>query len=242
MSNSVTSFGALFRQSSPDPAVAAAVTLLANTPPTLSSNRLDKVLRAVAPHLTDDERAVWVDALIGPLRKAGIAAPRCLAAFLGQCAVESGGFRDLEEDLSYSAARLCQVWPSRFPNAETAESCARRPESLANRVYANRMGNGDDASGDGWRFRGRGLIQLTGRTAYEQFAKAMTMTLDQAVEHAATQDGAAGSAVWFWSAHQLNSLANTWSLDLITRKINGGTTGAAERTRLCEAALHAIGA
>lgn len=242
MLNALTAFDALFQRSAPDPAVAAAVTLLANNPFLHPPNRLDRVLLVLAPHLTDAERAAWVAALAEPIRKAGIIAPRCLAAFLGQCTVESGGFRDLEEDLSYSAARLCQVWPSRFPNVETAEVCALRPEALANRVYANRMGNGDEASGDGWRFRGRGLIQITGRAAYEQFARAMSLTLDQAVVHAASRSGAADSAVWFWSAHQLNTLANTWSIDLITRKINGGTTGAAERTRLCEAALHAIGA
>ncbi len=117
-----------------------------------------------------------------------------------------------------------------------------QPETLANRVYSNRLGNGDEASGDGWRFRGRGLIQLTGRANYQQFAEAMTMTLDQAVEHAATEAGAADSAAWFWTVNQLNPLADAWSVDLITRKINGGMNGAAERSRLCEAALQAIGA
>ena len=242
MFRSLSIFETLFLQSSPDPAVAAAVIVLAKGPSSRPSNHLVLALRAVTPHLTDEARTAWVVILDQKLSKAGITAPRSLAAFLGQCAVESSGFHSLEEDLSYSAARLCQVWPSRFPNAETAEACALRPEALANRVYANRMGNGDEASGDGWRFRGRGLIQLTGRAAYEPFARSMNMTLDQAVEHAATRSGAADSAVWFWSANRLNAAANTWSLDLITRKINGGTTGAAERTRLCEAALHAIGA
>ncbi len=234
--------GALFHRAASDPAVPAAVAVLAAAAPPSPTARLDPALRAVAPLLTSAERTAWVAALTGPLRRAGIAAPRCVAAFLGQCADESTGFHTLEEDLRYSAARLCQVWPSRFPNAEVAASCALQPEVLANRVYADRMGNGNEASGDGWRFRGRGLIQLTGRTAYQQFAQAMNMTLDQAVEHAATQAGAADSAVWFWSANQLNALANTWSVDLITRKINGGMTGAAERVRLCEAALQVIGA
>jgi putative chitinase len=192
--------------------------------------------------LTDDERAAWVAALTGPLLRAGITTPRRIAAFLGQCSVESGGFRDLTEDLCYSAARLCQVWPTRFPTVEAAEAFALQPEALADRAYSNRMGNGDEASGDGWRFRGRGLIQITGRSAYQRFADAMTMPLDQAVDHAATQVGAAESAVWYWSANELNVLANTWSIDLITRRITGGTTGAAERTRLCRAALLAIGA
>lgn len=232
--------GALFQQPSSNPAVAAAVTVLTNMPP--PPPRLAPALRAVAPHLTDDECTAWASTLAEPLLTAGITTPRCIAAFLGQCAVESDGFQSMEEDLNYSAARLCQVWPSRFPDAEAAEACALQPEALANRVYANRMGNGDEASGDGWLFRGRGLIQITGRSAYQRFAQAMNMPLDLAVEHAATQAGAADSAAWFWSENHLNALATTWSVDLITRKINGGMTGAAERSRLCEAALQVIGA
>jgi len=242
VSTSSNIYETLFQQPSPDPAVAAAVTLLTTMPAPASGDRLDQAMRAVAPHLAAEERAAWVAALAEPLRKASITGPRCVAAFLGQCAFESGGFRELEEDLSYSAARLCQVWPGRFPNTEAAEPCALKPEALANRVYADRMGNGNEASGDGWRFRGRGLIQITGRSAYEHFSTSMAMTLDQAVQHAATRDGAADSAAWFWTANQLNTPANSWSLDLITRKINGGTNGAAERNRLCEAALHALGA
>jgi putative chitinase len=237
-----SAFDALFPQDSQDQAVAAAVIVLQAMPPPLSSVRLDPVLRAVAPHLTDDERAAWVTALAEPMLKAAITTPRCVAAFLGQCAEETGGFRCLEEDLRYSADRLCEVWPSRFPNAAAAEPCAMQPETLANRIYADRMGNGAEASGDGWRFRGHGLLQLSGRSAYQHFAQAMNMTLDQAVAHAGTQNGAVDSAAWFWSVNQLNVLANSWSLDLITRKINGGLTGAAERSRLCEAALQAIGA
>jgi len=240
MSGALTAFEALFQRPSAEPAVAAAIIVLANT--SSPSPGLDPALAAVAPHLTANERAAWVIALTDPLRRAGITTPRCVAAFLGQCAVESAGFRGMEEDLNYSAARLCQVWPTRFPNTEAAEACAMQPEVLANRVYSNRLGNGDEASGDGWQFRGRGLIQITGRSAYQLFARAMNMTLDQAVAHAATQTGAADSAAWFWTANDLNALANTWSIDLMTRKINGGMAGAAERTRLCEAALQAIGA
>lgn len=230
------------RETSPGAAVGAAVLLLDTVPPPLPLARLDAALRAVAPHLSDPDRAAWVRALTEPLLKAAISTPRRVAAFLGQCAVESGAFASLEEDLSYSAPRLCQVWPARFPNSEAAEACALRPETLANRVYANRMGNGDEASGDGWRFRGRGLIQITGRAPYQRFAQASGMTLDRAVEHVATRSGAADCAVWFWSANHLNALANTWSIDLLTQKINGGTAGSAERSRLSEAALHAIGA
>lgn len=242
MLDPLTAFEALFPRSNPEAAVAAAITVLADVPPQVPPDRLDTALQAVAPHLTRDERAAWIAVLAEPLLRAGITAPRCVAAFLGQCAVESAGFRSMEEDLNFTAARLCQVWPDRFPNAESAAPCALQPEVLGNRVYAARMGNGDEASGDGWRFRGRGLIQITGRTAYERFAQAMNMGLDQAVDHAATRAGAVDSAVWFWTANQLNIPANTWSIYLITRKINGGTTGAADRARLCEAALQAIGA
>jgi putative chitinase len=205
------------------------------------STHLDTALRAVAPHLTGAERADWVEILGERLCKAAITRSRRAAAFLGQCAVESDGFQILEEDLSYGAARLCEVWPGRFPDADSAEACAFQPEALANDVYANRMGNGDPASGDGWYFRGRGLIQITGRTAYERFARAMGMTLDQAVAHAATLAGAADSAIWFWSDNNLNRLADAWLLDAMTRRINGGLTGAAERNRLCMVALHALG-
>ena len=198
-------------------------------------------LQAVAPRLSDADRADWVAILDDKLCQAGITGPRCVAAFLGQCALESAGFQILEEDLSYSAARLCVVWPGRFPDLDVAEACAFQPEALANDVYANRMGNGDPASGDGWQFRGRGLIQITGRTAYERFAGAMNMTLDQAVAYAATRAGAADSAIWFWSNNDINELARAWLLGPMTRKINGGMQGAAERRRLCTVALHALG-
>jgi putative chitinase len=242
MSGALTVIEALFQLPSSEAAVAAAVVVLADMPPPAPPDHLDPALAAVAPHLTAGERAAWVTALAEPLLKAGITSPRCVAAFLGQCAVESGGFLSMEEDLNYSAKRLCEVWPNRFPTLQAAETCALQPEMLANSVYASRLGNGNDASGDGWTFRGRGLIQITGRTNYQNFAKAMGMTLDQAVEHAATQAGAADSAAWFWSINELNALAANWSVDLITRKINGGMAGAAERTRLCDAALQVIGA
>ncbi len=242
MFNPIAALSYLFHRSSSKPSVAAAVVVLGNPPDAPVVPRLAEPLRAVAPHLSDAELAGWVNVLAGRLAKAGITEPRCVAAFLGQCAVESAGFRRLEEDLNYTASRLCQVWPSRFPNPETAASCALQPEILAGRVYANRLGNGNEASGDGWRFRGRGLMQITGRTNYELFANAMRMTLGQAVDHAATPDGAADSAIWFWTANQLNALANAWSIDLLNEKISGGTTGAADRSRLCQTALQAIGA
>jgi putative chitinase len=202
---------------------------------------LHRGLAAVVPHMSDADRTRWATSMIGPLCRYSITTPRCLAAFLGQCAVESGGFLGLEENLSYPPVRLCQVWPSRFPTAAAAAACAFQPETLANQVYAGRMGNGNVVSGDGWQFRGRGLLQLSGRTNYEQFATAANLGLDDAVTYAETQAGAAESAAWFWSVSGLNELAATWSIDLITQKINGGSEGAAQRSTLCNAALTAIG-
>ncbi len=211
-------------------------------PPPQPPERLRDAIHAVAPHLTDTERDAWAGAIGPALHRAAVTSPKAVAAFLGQCAVESGGFRALEENLNYSAERLCQVWPARFSSAEAASPCANHPEALANLVYANRLGNGGEASGDGWRFRGRGLIQITGRANYTRFAKAMAMTLDQAIARAATPAGAADSAVWFWTANQLTILAEAGAIGAITKKVNGGLLGAAERARLTDAALHVLGA
>jgi putative chitinase len=220
---------------------AAAATVLTNRPPGVSAKAIDRALHAVAPRLTDAERGAWIAALAVGFPRAALQTARCVAAFLGQCSVESGGFQSLEENLTYTAARLCQVWPSRFPNEAAAATCAGDPEKLANTVYANRLGNGGPDTGDGWRFRGRGLIQITGRAAYQSFAEFMTIGLDQAVDHAATRQGAVDSAVWYWASNHLGPLADAWSLDTLTQRINGGTNAAAERARLCQAALQAIG-
>lgn len=235
------SLPALLNRAPTHPAAAAAMIVIARASPRPAA-RLSPALRAVAPHLTEAEHATWLAALTPPLGRANITTPRCIAAFLGQCAVESAGFRRLQEDLTYSAARLCQVWPHRFPTPAAAEPCAQQPQALANTVYANRLGNQGPESGDGWRFRGRGLIQITGRAAYQRFADSLNLTLDQAIQHAETPPGAADSAAWFWSANHLNDLANAWSLEILTQTINGGLLGATERERLCNAALHAIGA
>jgi putative chitinase len=223
------------------PAVAAAVTIM-NQPFTATPARLVRGVQAVAPHLTDAEAMAWAQVLAVPMQKAGVTTPNRIGAFLGQCAVESEGFQALEEDLNYSAARLCVVWPSRFPTEAAAAPCARAPEHLANTVYADRLGNGNAASGDGWRFRGRGLIQITGRDNYQLFADAMGVTIETAADQAGTRQGAANSAVWFWSTHRLNVSADSWMLEKITISINGGTEDAADRVRMCNLARQAIGA
>lgn len=182
---------------------------------------------------------------VGPLQAAmtrfGINTPTRQAAFIAQVGHESGHLRRLVENLNYSAAGLAATWPGRFrgadgkPNA-LALSLHRQPEAIANVVYANRMGNGDTASGDGWRYRGRGLIQLTGRDNYRACAKAIGLPVEDFPEFLEEPEGACLSAAWFWSANQLNRLADADQFERLTRKINGGTHGLAERIALYKTA------
>ncbi|MGA3403975.1 MAG: glycoside hydrolase family 19 protein [Acetobacteraceae bacterium] len=207
---------------------------------------LQAPLRAVAPHLSAGALAVWTDALTPPMHSSGIVTPRRVAMFCGQVAVESEGFSVLVENLNYSADRLCQVWPSRFPTLEAAAPYARNPEALADLVYAGRMGNGAASTGDGWRFRGEGLIELTGRELDARFAAECGKSLDDALVWMKTPAGAAASACWFWTMtdHRptLNALSDSWQISEATRTINGGETDASTRLLLCNRALQALGA
>ena len=230
------------------PFVAAAVALVAAPgmmPPPSQGDadpKLVAALRAAAPDLRAAEAVAWAIALAAPMRTAGITTPRRIAGFIGQCAVESDGFTSTAENLCYShAVRICAVWPSRFPTEAAAAAYVNAPEALANNVYADRMGNGLPESGDGWRFRGLGLIQITGRDEYAAFAASIGRTIDAAAAWAATPDGAAASATWFWGWKALNRLADAWDLLTLTRRINGGLTGLADRQRACTAAYTALG-
>lgn len=149
--------------------------------------------------------------------------------FLAQISHESGGFVFVEEGLNYSAEGLRKIFPKYFPDDATAQSYARQPEKIANKVYANRMGNGNEASGDGWKYHGRGLIQLTGKENYTRFANAMKMSLDDAVAYCSTPEGAAMSAVWFWNSRSINAKADADDIVAVTKKVNGGTIGLDDR-------------
>lgn len=203
---------------------------------------LGDALAAVAPRLSDADLNAWWDALEPAMDAAGINTPRRAAAFLGQVAEETGGFSTLAENLNYSAPRMCQVWPSRFPTLAAATPYARNPQKLAARVYANRLGNGDESSGDGWTYRGRGLIQLTGKALYTQFGQSCGKTAAEAAAFLETKEGAAASAAWYWGMRHLNPLADAWNLSGITKLVNGGLTNLQTRITLSNAALHALGA
>lgn len=148
------------------------------------------------------------------------------AAFLAQCGHESQGFTRLSENLNYSATGLLQTWPTRF-TAQTAQEYARQPEKIANKVYADRLGNLAEESGDGWKHRGAGCIQLTGKANHAAFAKAVGKSLEEATAYLHTLEGAVESACWYWQSKGLDRFAT--SIDLLTKRINGGLIGLADR-------------
>lgn len=212
----------------------------ATTTPHAPLDGLYDALVAVAPHLTLP--SAWVTALTPWMTSSGIITRQRIAMFLGQVAVESAAFTELVENLNYSAAALLAEWPSHF-TAEEATAYARQPEKIANRAYANRMGNGDEASGDGWTFRGAGLVGVTGRDNHTQFAASVGKELAAAQSWMQTPAGAAASACWYWTLPRnpsLNALADGWEITEATRVVNGGLTDLAMRIQLCNVALKAL--
>jgi putative chitinase len=171
----------------------------------------------------------WEDPLNETFDRFGINNPVLQAAFIGQCGHECNNFRTLEENLNYKAATLMRLWPKRFPTQEVANEYAGNPQKIANMVYANRMGNRDVNSGDGYRFRGRGCIQLTGSTNYFNAGKALGVDFWAQPELVATPKYAALTAGWFWSTHKCNEVAQAQDWTRLTKIINGGTIGLQER-------------
>lgn len=167
----------------------------------------------------------------------GIKTMRQQAAFIGQCGHECGNFTKLEEGLSYAADRLMKIWPKRFPNMEIANKYARNPKALANFVYANRMGNRDEASGDGWRFRGSGWLQLTGHDNFYHAGKACGVDFVMNPDLVRTPKYAALTAGWYWATHNCNELAERGDNLALTKKINGGTIGLDDRIHHTNLAL-----
>jgi len=173
----------------------------------------------------------WVTPLNETFARFNIGTPYQQAAFIGQCGHECANFRILEENLNYRAATLMRLWPKRFPTQEIANAYAGNPKKIANMVYASRMGNRDESSGDGYRFRGRGCIQLTGSTNYFNAGKALGMDFWAEPDLVATPTYAALTAGWFWSTHKCNEIAQTQDWGRLTKVINGGTIGLDERIK-----------
>ena len=198
---------------------------------------LDQLKQMVKNPYTDH----WHAALDQLLDDYEINTPLRVAHFVAQCAHESGNFVFIKENLNYKAASLMTVFKKYFPTADLAQQYANKPERIANRVYANRMGNGDEASGDGWKYCGRGLIQLTGRDNYTFFAGSLNISVEEAAEYLASFEGAAQSACFFWEQNNLNRFADANDTKGLTRAINGGYIGLEDRIRHTEHALHILG-
>jgi len=183
--------------------------------------------------------AKWFDPLLETFARFDISTPYRQAAFVGQCQHESDNFKTLEENLNYKAESLIRTWPSRF-DAENAEEYAHNPEKIANKVYAGRMGNGNEESGDGWKYHGRGLIQLTGKDNYTLCGDALMLDLLRDPEILLTPQGAALSAGWFWKKHGLNECAEAKQYELMTKRINGGNLGLEDRIAKIDAAVNVL--
>ncbi|MFE1813656.1 glycoside hydrolase family 19 protein [Metapseudomonas otitidis] len=187
------------------------------------------------------QAGVFVSAINRAAARYDITSRVRLAAFLAQAGHESAELTRLVENLNYGAGGLANTWPGRFrgadgqPNA-LAWALHRRPEAIANAVYGNRMGNGPAASGDGWRYRGRGLFQITGRAQYQRCGNALGLPLVEQPELLERPEHAALSAAWFWEENGLNALADAGRFDDITQRINGGQNGRAERRLLWDRA------
>ena len=182
----------------------------------------------------------WHHALSQLLPDYDINTPQRIAAFIAQCSHESGGFTALKENLNYRAVTLRKIFPKYFPTDDLANAFAGKPEMIANRVYASRMGNGDEASGDGFRYCGRGLIQLTGKSNYQLFADSLEMNVEDVPDYLSTFEGASQSACWFWESNNLNQWADKGDILTLTKRINGGTIGLEDRIKHYEHAMHIL--
>jgi putative chitinase len=180
----------------------------------------------------------WFEPLQETFEKYQINTPKRQACFIGQCMHESGGFKFLRENLNYSAKALMNTWPSRFPDADIAEKYARQPEKIANKVYSGRMGNTED--GDGAKYIGRGLIQLTGKDNYRAFGEAIGEDLVANPQLVEEPRYAALSAGWFWNKRGLNALADAMDITTLTVRINGGRIGIDDRIAKINKALDVL--
>jgi len=188
----------------------------------LSKTQLAQLLKG------NDHIDEWYSAMEVLLPKYDINTPKRVAAFISQCAHESLNFTVLEENLNYSTSALLRVFPKYFRGRDPS-AYARKPEAIANVVYSNRMGNRSEKSGDGWTFRGRGVIQLTGSNNYHAFSKYIGKSIQDTIRYLGTKQGALESACWYWTTNDINSVADTGDVKRVTRIINGGYNGLEDR-------------
>ena len=198
-------------------------------------NLTKEILKSIFKGTPIDIIIQFVSPLNSTIEKYAINTPARIASFLAQIGHESNGLITRMENLNYSTQGLLSTFKKYFDEA-SAQIYARHPERIANKVYASRMGNGDESSGDGWKYRGRGLIQITGHDNYSHLATDLNMKIEDAVVYLESVDGAAMSAGWFWDKNKLNPLADIEDIESITRKINGGLNGLEDRKRIYQLA------
>lgn len=200
----------------------------------------DDSLKQIMPRLPDVKRAAFLPALQSALNEFGVNTPKREAAFLAQIAHESGELTIVAENLNYSAKGLMATWPKRFDSVK-AQQYERNPQKIASYVYANRIGNGDEASGDGWRFRGRGPIQITGRENYQKYGIRLNVDLINDPDKAATPEVGFRIAGLYWRENGLNELADGGMFQTITKRINGGLKGLEDRVKYYTRAKQVLG-
>ena len=185
----------------------------------------------------------WYEAFCEILPDYDIDTPQRVAAFLAQCAHESGGFKAIKENLNYRPETLIKLFKKYFDLSTAQQYCAMpdKQAAIANRIYANRMGNGPEESGDGFRYCGRGLIQLTGKDNYTRYAQSTEQTVEEASEHLTTFEGCVQSACWFFESNNLNDLADKGDILTMTKRINGGVIGLEDRIKHYNHACHVLG-
>lgn len=198
-------------------------------------------LHQISPTLTEPRLSEYCSILTSELYTSGIIDHLEIAAFISQASHESAGFNRLYENLNYSTPdRIVQVWPSRFSGTGEASQYVKSPAKLANRVYANRMGNGDEESGDGYKYRGRGIFQLTGKNNYRACGDAIGINLISDPDALLEFSNAVKSAVWFWQSNHLGAVLKQHGIGAVSRKINGGNIGMMDRIAAYEIAIQAL--
>lgn len=221
------------------------------------------IAHIVAAGVRADRAERWLTGVQGACLEFGINSPERIAAFLSQCAHESAGFASLEENLNYRATTMAAVWPTRFAEREPdpnrpgktrakkgqdgrnipnkfALAIERKPEMIANAVYSNRMGNGTIESGEGWKYRGRGLKQLTGKENYTRCGNALKLDLVADPDLLLQPGPAARSAAWFWHANGCNAFADKGDIQGLTKRINGGLIGFDDRKKRYDAVMRSF--
>ncbi|MFA5023355.1 MAG: glycoside hydrolase family 19 protein [Patescibacteria group bacterium] len=202
----------------------------------ITSEQLLKIM----PKCPGDKVQAYAKCLSDAMKEGQINTNNRIACFLGQLAHESNQLREWTENLNYSVKAMMSTWPKRFPTVESATPYAYQPEKLANHVYCDRMGNGNEASGDGWKYRGRSPIQITGRNSYKAAGQFITIDLDNNPDFAAGENVGFRIAMWYWATHNLNTLADSLDILGITKAINGGTIGFAAREAFTKKALEIL--